>query len=179
MYITAFFTNKGVPATGLTATIRIRDVSDNSLIITDDSMIEVGDGWYKYDFTTYDATKDYAIRCDGGSTLEGNDRYTYGGNEQFDNLLNEIKLETDKIQPDIIDVPENYMADVSNLALEATAQNIKIQTDKIPSDPAETSDIVDAVVSIKGPDDRDNTEIYDNIEDQGALEPRDFNVSAE
>ena len=47
MYVTAYFTDGGTPATGLTPTIRIRDLSDNSLVITDASMTEVGDGHYK------------------------------------------------------------------------------------------------------------------------------------
>ena len=59
MYITAFFTSSGVPITGLSPTIRIRDVSDNSLLVTDAAMSEIGDGNYKYNFITYDLHKDY------------------------------------------------------------------------------------------------------------------------
>jgi hypothetical protein len=39
--------------------------------------------------------------------------------------LNDIKDETDKIQPDIIDVPDDYKADVSALATEANATSNK------------------------------------------------------
>lgn len=90
MWITAYFSNNGIPATGLSATIRIIDVADNSPVVTDIAMLEVGNGFYKYAFSTYDAEKDYAIRCDGSNVLNGNDRYTYGGNEMFDNVLNNI-----------------------------------------------------------------------------------------
>lgn len=83
MYVTVPFTNLGVPETGLSATIRIRDLSDNSLLVTDAAMAEVGDGWYKYNFTTYDANKDYAIRCDGSATLGNQDRYCFAGNENY------------------------------------------------------------------------------------------------
>jgi len=83
MYITAFFTSSGVPITGLSPTIRIRDVSDNSLLVTDAAMSEIGDGNYKYNFITYDLHKDYAIRCDGGALLPDSERYTYGGNENY------------------------------------------------------------------------------------------------
>lgn len=83
MNILAFFTNNGVPATGLSPTIRIRDVFDNSLLVTDANMSEVGDGNYKYDFTSYDLHKDYSIRCDGGIILPNSERYTYGGNENY------------------------------------------------------------------------------------------------
>jgi len=83
MNILAFFTSNGVPITGLTPTIRIRDVADNSLVVTDAVMPEVGDGNYKYDYTACDLHKDYAIRCDGGVVLPINERYTFGGNENY------------------------------------------------------------------------------------------------
>jgi len=83
MIITAFFTNNGIPATGLSPTIRIRDLFDNSLVITDAAMSEVGDGGYKYNYISYDATKEYSIRCDGGVLLSATERYTYGGNENY------------------------------------------------------------------------------------------------
>lgn len=82
--ISAFFTDAGTPKTGLSATIRIRKLSDNSLVVTDAAMTEVGDGFYSYDFTTYDIEEEYTIRCDGSATLTNNlDRYTYAGNESY------------------------------------------------------------------------------------------------
>jgi hypothetical protein len=91
MIITAFFTNSGVPTSGLSAIIRIRDLFDNSLVITDAAMSDVGDGHYKYDYTLYDSTKDYAIRCDGGVVLSFNERYTYAGNENYyDDVRNSV-----------------------------------------------------------------------------------------
>lgn len=81
--ILTFFTNSGAPATGLTPTIRIRDLSDNSLVVTNDSMDEVGDGYYSYDFESYDINKEYSIRADGGGSLSASDRYTYGANENY------------------------------------------------------------------------------------------------
>ena len=81
MYITTYFASQGVPATGLTPTIKIRDLSDNSVVINSVAMSEVGDGFYKYNFAAYDAAKDYAIRCDGGNTLSGADRYTISSTE--------------------------------------------------------------------------------------------------
>lgn len=83
MNILAFFTSGGVPATGLSPTIRVRDVSTGTLVVTDAAMTEVGDGHYSYDYTGYDSTKDYAIRCDGGVTLPYGERYTYAGNESY------------------------------------------------------------------------------------------------
>lgn len=82
MWTVAFFTdNAGNPAAGLTPTIRIRDLASDTLVITDQSMTEVGDGFYKYNFTTFDSSKDYSVRCDGGSSLLN--RYVFGGNESF------------------------------------------------------------------------------------------------
>jgi hypothetical protein len=46
-------------------------------------MSEVGDGFYKYDFTSYSGTVNYAIRCDGGPTISGSERYTYSTNDNF------------------------------------------------------------------------------------------------
>lgn len=83
--ITAFFTKNSTPATGLTPTIRIRDLSDNSLVVTDAVMTEVGDGAYKYNFIAYSYTVEYSIRCDGGITLSGSERFTFGGNDNFYN----------------------------------------------------------------------------------------------
>lgn len=83
MQVLAFFTNDGVPQPGLTPIVRIRDISDNSLVVTDLAASEVGDGWYKYDFAAYDSAKEYAIRFDGGAALADSDRYTSGTNDSF------------------------------------------------------------------------------------------------
>lgn len=81
--IIAPFTNSGSPALGLSPTIRIRDVSDGSLVITDEAMTETGDGNYSYTFAAYDPNKNYAVRCDGGGGLPNAERYTFGGNENY------------------------------------------------------------------------------------------------
>ena len=46
-------------------------------------MVEIGDGWYTYDFTSYDPNTEYAGRCDGSALLSGNDRYVYFGNDNL------------------------------------------------------------------------------------------------
>jgi len=83
MLVSAFFTQNGSPTTGLSPTIRIRDASDGSLVVTDASMTEVGDGFYKYDFTGYLYSTDYTIRTDGGATLDDSERYGYSVNESY------------------------------------------------------------------------------------------------
>jgi len=95
LQVLAFFTNSGVPATGLSPTVRIRDISNNNLLVTDAAASEIGDGWYKYDFTAYDSREEYAIRFDGGATLENTDRYTSGTNDSFmDDIVNGVWDET-------------------------------------------------------------------------------------
>lgn len=79
--IVVFFTNNGVPATGLSPTIRIRRLSDNDLVVDDEAMIEVGDGFYKYTFAQYVAGTEYVIRADGTDTLEDDERYMFASND--------------------------------------------------------------------------------------------------
>ncbi|MHA1737910.1 MAG: hypothetical protein ACTSWD_04935 [Candidatus Heimdallarchaeota archaeon] len=78
--ITAFFTNKGVPTTGLSATIDVWKL-DGTQVVTAQAMTEVAGGFYFYNFTTYDEDLDYVIRADGSATLTGSDRYVYSSNE--------------------------------------------------------------------------------------------------
>lgn len=82
--IVAFFTNAGIPALGLSPTVRIRELSTDTLVVTDAAMAEVGDGFYRYDFAAYDTTVNYAIRCDGTSALSNAERYMWAGNEDYD-----------------------------------------------------------------------------------------------
>lgn len=83
MLLTTFFTDSGAPATGLSPTIRIRNANTGSLLITDAAMSEIGDGFYSYDFTSYDRALNYAIRADGGGSLDDGERYSYFGNDTY------------------------------------------------------------------------------------------------
>jgi hypothetical protein len=47
-------------------------------------MAEVGDGFYKYEFTTYDPYAEYAFRADGGVSLSDDRRYIEGATECAD-----------------------------------------------------------------------------------------------
>jgi hypothetical protein len=95
--ISSFFTNAGVPATGLSPTIRIWEVAGGSqnLIIgapngsfqnTDAPMVEVtdgvSDGFYKFLFTDamgYDKNKTFVARAFGGNALPIGERYQVVG----------------------------------------------------------------------------------------------------
>jgi hypothetical protein len=91
MWITVdLLDNTGAPAIGLSPvpTIRIRDLSDNSLVVTDADMEDVGDGTWKYDFSAYDDSKDYTWRTDMGSDYSN--RYAYG--KSFQDLKSSIDV---------------------------------------------------------------------------------------
>lgn len=92
--ILASFTNQGVPATGLSATIRIRRTDTQVLVVTDAAMTEQGDGGYSYDFTPVDGL-DYHIRCDGTATLPNPERYLFAG------LSGAVEA---RIETDIVDI---------------------------------------------------------------------------
>ena len=82
MIINSYFTYGGTPATGLTPTIKIWEVVPGAPItytlVVNSAAVTVGnsDGFYSYDFTTYDSSKNYLVRVDGGSTLPPNERYS-------------------------------------------------------------------------------------------------------
>jgi hypothetical protein len=85
--ISVFFTDNGTPVLGLVPTINIWELDipvSNVLVVTNGLLTEIGEGLYRYDFTTYDYTKNYAFVIDGGATLTGSDRYKYGGNESYE-----------------------------------------------------------------------------------------------
>jgi hypothetical protein len=91
MYITAFFTDKGVPKTGLSPIITVRKVSDNSIVVNGLSMSEIGSGWYKYDFATYDKSIEYAIVMDANSgSISDFERYKYAGNQDDIELVDKL-----------------------------------------------------------------------------------------
>ena len=77
MIVTAYFSENGSPKTGLSPTVDIIDLFDDSVVVNDGVMTEVGQGWYKYVFAGYDNAKDYATLCDS-VTLVGSERYAVG-----------------------------------------------------------------------------------------------------
>jgi hypothetical protein len=86
--ITVQFTNSGAPQTGLTPTIDIFELSAtnpliNTQVVTGGATVEIGLGFYRYDFATYTPTKNYVFVFDGGVALTACDRYKYGGNESY------------------------------------------------------------------------------------------------
>jgi len=90
--ISAFFTKSGLPETGLSPTIDIWELDPtnpavNTLIVNNGALTEVGGGSYRYDFGTYDFTKNYNFIVDGTSTLPPGERYQFGGNDAFNDEI--------------------------------------------------------------------------------------------
>lgn len=86
--ITVHYTSNGTPQPGLTPTVDIYELDPlnpliNTHVIVAGAVTEVGLGWYRYDFLTYDPTKNYVFSFDGGAALATCDRYKYGGNESY------------------------------------------------------------------------------------------------
>jgi hypothetical protein len=88
MWVIVPFTLSGVPKTGLTPSIKIYEVDSESAIINDEPMGEISNsGFYKYNFTSYEMGKNYAIIADGGTSLGIGERFFFGGN---DNLYEDV-----------------------------------------------------------------------------------------
>jgi hypothetical protein len=83
MLLTAFFTNNGSPATGLSPTISVWNAVTTANVVNAQAMTEIASGFYKYDFTSYDRLLNYVILTDGGGTLDNSERYGYGVNESY------------------------------------------------------------------------------------------------
>jgi len=90
MRIVAFFTDNDIPAIGLSPIVNILDVATGYTVVSGESMIELGDGFYRYDFDIYEPARDYAIVCDS-VTLSGSERYTYASSGEYSEVLNSIE----------------------------------------------------------------------------------------
>jgi hypothetical protein len=80
--VIASFTSGGQPTTGLVPLITIRNVDTLVTVINAVTMSEVGGGWYRYSFSEYTGSVDYAMTIDGGSNALDS-RYSFAGNENF------------------------------------------------------------------------------------------------
>ena len=83
MILIAFFSDQGIPKTGLTPAITVWE-EDATVIVNAEAMTEIAGGFYKYDFAVYDEAVNYCISADGGATLQDNDRYVLATNDLRD-----------------------------------------------------------------------------------------------
>ena len=86
MIFTAVFTYNGAPKLLLSPLITIYDVSDGSAVVSGADMTEIGGGFYKYNYTSFDSTKNYVFVCDGGAAQQDGERYTYGSSGSTGNI---------------------------------------------------------------------------------------------
>jgi hypothetical protein len=148
--ITAHFTVSGAPTTGLSPIIDIYELdlnnpNVNTLVINNGAFTEIGIGWYRYDFLTYDLTKNYVYTIDGGAALDGAERWKIGGNESYIEdissgvweepnldhvqagttgfMLNQIKADTTSIS-----IGQNTLTTLVNIMLKYERNRTKIDT---------------------------------------------------
>lgn len=86
--ITAHFMKCGVPVSGLVPNITILLLDANnptifSLVASAQPMVELTQGWYRYDLSSYNPVNNYVFTIDGGVSLSINERYQIGANESF------------------------------------------------------------------------------------------------
>lgn len=86
MKLVAQFSSGGTPVTGLAPVISGHTL-DASLVISGETMSEVANGFYFYDFTGYSNTEDYVFLA-YESTLDATDQYVVASNE-VDSLSNQ------------------------------------------------------------------------------------------
>lgn len=108
MVFIVFFTDNAVPKTGLSPVIDIWTVAGVHTV-NNQAMTEIVGGFYKYDFTAYNATLDYVIRADS-VILTGAERYAYSSNEHkvdVSNLPENIDVSMDA-EYDVVITTEEY-----------------------------------------------------------------------
>lgn len=86
--LTVHFTKTGIPQAGLSPIIDIFELNPtnpaiNNHVVVAGTASEIGLGWYRYNFTSYDSKQNYVFTFDGGATLTNNERYKIGGNESY------------------------------------------------------------------------------------------------
>ena len=88
MIVTSYFTERGVPKTGLTPQLTVWDLT-GAVILNSVNMTEVAGGWYYYDWPAYDGSIDYVMRADGGAALLDYERYNFVSNAEdvFDRVV--------------------------------------------------------------------------------------------
>jgi hypothetical protein len=94
-WVVAYFEQGGSPATGLSPLLRIR-YAHNGTIVAEDTMEEFGNGFYRFDFVTYDMTKDYTMLADG-VTLPNRDRFLEGATGEYGDISSNIYIMSDNI----------------------------------------------------------------------------------
>ncbi|OQA50320.1 MAG: hypothetical protein BWY47_00595 [Bacteroidetes bacterium ADurb.Bin302] len=77
MKIVTFISNAGLPNDSLTPTITIRNVNTKDVVISNEVMESIGDGFYYYEFDKYKEQNTYTVLVNAGDTVEQSERYQH------------------------------------------------------------------------------------------------------
>jgi len=137
--IFSFFRENSSPKTGLSPTIDIWE-KDGTHTVDGAAMTEIAGGFYYYDFASYDTSKDYVIRTDGGAVLSDSERYQSAISYSYGDIMEEINdIKGTGFVKDS-DSLVNIRAETDKV------ESIKAKTDSLPSDPADQS-LVESAIS--------------------------------
>lgn len=96
-HIVAYITEDGAAKTGLSATLTLYNVETSNKALNAVNMVEMGGGFYKYDYTNISNDKIYAAVVDGSSTIKrSSERYIVGYSEAIGTISN-IKKKVDEL----------------------------------------------------------------------------------
>lgn len=76
MKFPAYFSEDGIPKTGLIPLVTIYDLTNSTTPVLAQIMTEIGNGWYEYEYSG-NKTHHYVFTCDSVS-LTGRERYAAG-----------------------------------------------------------------------------------------------------
>ena len=115
--VTTYVTTDGAPATGLTVTVRIWRVraATQTLVVTDAAMTEVGDGFYKYEFTTWDPLENYVFRSDSGVGQTDSERYATGASSVSPEEISDQVWDEDKTEHTIVGSTGEALTDIESI----------------------------------------------------------------
>ena len=149
MNITAYFSEDGIAKTGLTPTITIVKVSDNSVVINAQLMTELtsASGWYKYNFSTIDSGTDYIFTADAG-TGSVDDRYPTSAGKQDESVW-ETSIESTYTAQDILKVIASVLGGkVSVSGSNFTFRSIDDTSDRVTATTTETGDRTSVTINV-------------------------------
>lgn len=89
MWLKVYFAENGSPKALLSPTVDVYRDSDAVKVVNAQAMTEIGGGFYKYDFSTYNPEQSYCYVVDS-VTLTGYERYAPGAIEKNHNGLEDV-----------------------------------------------------------------------------------------
>lgn len=84
MTLIGYFCSEGTPKTGLSPVVKIRKIDTGDVVVNNQPMTEIGDGFYKYNFSLYVSGNQYVALGDGGTVLSEEDRYVQAEIDEVD-----------------------------------------------------------------------------------------------